>query len=88
MCSCIENISIFVLVKNLKFILLFIALLALTAIVYGQPAGGGPPGGPAGGGPPCWPPPCIPVDGGVSFLLAIGVAYGAKKAYQSLKEES
>lgn len=62
-------------------------LLLLVSVVYGQPAGGGPPGGPAGGGPPCWPPPCVPIDGGISFLLAIGAAYGAKKAYQNIKEE-
>ncbi|MCT4580191.1 MAG: hypothetical protein N4A35_02150 [Flavobacteriales bacterium] len=74
--------------KFFKYISLLILLLSLVSIVYGQPAGGGPPGGPAGGGPPCWPPPCIPVDGGISFLLAIGAAYGAKKAYQNIKEES
>jgi hypothetical protein len=43
-----------------------------------------PPGGSAG--PPCWPPPCIPVDGGVSFLIVAGAAYGAKKIYDSRKK--
>lgn len=74
--------------KNIKIIILFTFFLLLVSMVYGQPAGGGPPGGPAGGGPPCWPPPCVPVDGGISFLLAIGAAYGAKKAYQNIKEEA
>jgi hypothetical protein len=49
------------------------------------PGGGGPPGlgggDGGGGGEPCWPPPCIPVDGGIVFLIAIGAAYGTKKAY-------
>ncbi len=29
--------------------------------------------------PSCWPPPCIPIDGGVGFLIAAGIAYGVKK---------
>lgn len=37
--------------------------------------------------PPCWPPPCVPIDGGLSFLLAAGLAYGGKKAYDISKEE-
>ena len=41
----------------------------------------GPPGPPMGGGtPPCWPPPCtVPIDGGISFLVAAGVALAGKK---------
>ncbi|MCH3881634.1 MULTISPECIES: PID-CTERM protein-sorting domain-containing protein [Tenacibaculum] len=41
------------------------------------------------GGPPCPFPPCLPtgpglpIDGGISFLIIVGVAYGYKK----LKEE-
>ena len=73
--------------KN-KHIILFAVLVMVSFIAFGQPAGGGPPGGPAGGGPPCWPPPCVPIDGGISFLLAIGAAYGAKKAYQNVQEEN
>ena len=30
-------------------------------------------------GPTCWPPPCIPIDGGLGFLVAAGIAYGIKK---------
>ncbi|MCC6542213.1 MAG: hypothetical protein IT225_08330 [Flavobacteriales bacterium] len=33
-----------------------------------------------GGEPPCWPPPCIPIDGGVSLLIAAGTLLGGKKA--------
>ena len=70
-----------------KYLLLLAVTLLVSLASKAQPAGGGPPGGPAGGGPPCWPPPCLPVDGGISFLLAIGAAYGAKKAFQHIKEE-
>ena len=36
-----------------------------------------------GGGPPCDGPfgPVCPIDGGLSFLIAAGVAYGGKKSY-------
>ena len=35
-----------------------------------------------GGGPPCWPPPCnIPIDGGLSILIAAGAALGGKKLF-------
>jgi hypothetical protein len=27
-------------------------------------------------------PPCVPIDGGVSLLIAAGIGLGAKKAYQ------
>ena len=51
-----------------------------------QPSG--PPGPPGGGGtPPCWPPPCVPIDGGVLFLAAAGIAYGSKKAYDFTKKQ-
>lgn len=32
-----------------------------------------------GTGPICWPPPCIPIDGGIGFLIAAGIAFGVKK---------
>jgi len=35
--------------------------------------------------PGCWPPPCIPIDGGVSILIAAGALYGAKKSYDKFK---
>ncbi len=47
----------------------------------------GPPGPPGGGGdPPCWPAPCVPIDGGISLLIAAGLAYGGKKAHQLMKD--
>jgi hypothetical protein len=59
----------------------YIFVLAFLALSYSSFAGGPPP--PPGGGmnPSCWPPPCIPIDGGLSFLLIAGAAYGAKKVY-------
>jgi hypothetical protein len=36
-------------------------------------------------GPPCWPPPCVPIDGGLSFLIVAGVAYGGKKLHDFKK---
>lgn len=75
-------------IKLLK-ITFFASLLVLTssvALAQSGPAGGGPPGGPGNNAPPpCWPPPCIPVDGGISFLIAIGAAFGGKKAYEHFK---
>lgn len=67
---------------------IFILLLLASVVSYAQPAGGAPPGGPSGGStPPCWPPPCIPVDGGISILIALGAAYGSKKAYDFYKSK-
>lgn len=43
----------------------------------GDPFGGGNPGGA-----PSAPVGAVPVDGGLSLLLAAGVGYGARKAYQ------
>jgi hypothetical protein len=54
-----------------------LVLMLLSESLFAQPGGGPPFGG--GGGPSCWPPPCIPIDGGMSFLVAIGLAFGGKK---------
>lgn len=44
---------------------------------------------PPGGNPPdCWPPPCIPIDGGISLLIAAGAVYGGKKLYDYKKEKN
>ena len=83
------SIIIFVglIMQNYIKILLTISLIMLACVALGQPAGGAPPGGPAGGAAPCWPPPCVPIDGGISFLIAIGAAFGGKKAYDSIKKK-
>jgi hypothetical protein len=59
-----------------------VSLLIFTAVIsVGQAQ---PPDPPAGGDPPCggpFGPACIPIDGGVSLLVAAGLALGAKKTY-------
>jgi hypothetical protein len=58
------------------FLLLFLAIVSNAAV----------PPPPPGTGPGCWPPPCIPIDGGITLLMAAGAAYGAKKIYNSKKK--
>ncbi len=64
-------------------IVLFLALSGIDVFAAGPP---GPPGGGGGGDPVCWPPPCVPIDGGLSFLLIAGALYGGKKVYDISKE--
>lgn len=48
------------------------------------------PPGPGGGGvviPGCDTPGCIPIDGGISWLLIAGTVYGGKKFYNANKEQ-
>lgn len=68
--------------KTFKAGILFLFFLCLTQVVLSAP----PP--PPAGTPGCWPPPCIPIDGGISVLIAAGAAYGAKKLYNSRKRSS
>lgn len=76
--------------KHLKQIIFTITFITALSIFNNVFAGGGPPGppggGPGGGGPPCWPPPCVPIDGGISFLLVAGALYGSKKVYEISKK--
>jgi len=60
---------------------LFALLLISTAVSaqFGPPATGPGPGG-------CFPPPCVPIDGGISLLIAAGVGLAGKKAYDHHKE--
>lgn len=72
---------------RLKLVLLFVAVFFISNLDL---IAAGPPGGPGGGGPVggCWPPStCIPIDGGISFLLLAGAAYGGKKIYEISKKE-
>ena len=49
------------------------------------------PPGPGGGGtvvPGCDSPGCIPIDGGISWLLLAGAAYGGKKLYKANKDKN
>ena len=76
------NKSMKKLLATFSFALLFIFSSPMQAQPTQPP---GPPGG--GGGPGCWPPPCVPIDGGISWLLLVGAAYGGKKIFDSAKKE-
>lgn len=71
------------LLATFSFTLLFI----FSSPMLAQPPGPGGPGG-GNGNPPCWPPPCVPIDGGLSWLLLAGAAYGGKKVFDSKNKES
>lgn len=47
-----------------------------------------PPPPPSGGAPDCWPPPCVPIDGGISLLIAAGAVYGGRKLYKNQQEKN
>jgi len=73
--------------KHFKITLFVVALLTYCQISF---AGGMGPGGP-GMGPKqgCWPPGnpnCVPIDGGITLLIAAGLAYGGKKTMQLRKK--
>ena len=69
-----------------KLLLVLIVFCFFNIIVMDEVLAAGPPGPPGGGGdPPCWPPPCVPIDGGMGFLLASGLAYGGKKAGEIMR---
>ena len=68
--------------KKVFPVILLVAVFIFSAI---ESNAGGPPGPPMGP-PPCWPPPCsVPLDGGISLLIAAGVALGGKKLYDFRK---
>jgi hypothetical protein len=75
--------------KQLWLFSLLLALMAiapLADVLALPPPPIGPPPPPGGGGPTCWPPPCIPIDGGIGFLLAAGLAFGGSKLMKSSKK--
>jgi hypothetical protein len=63
-----------------------IFVLAFDFIAFTQPPGGAPPGGGTGTDPPCWDPECIPIDGGIGFLIAAGAVLGVKKIRDHRKQ--
>lgn len=67
--------------KSIKHIL--IASIFVTTSYIAQAAPAPPPGG---GGASCWPPPCVPIDGGIGFLIAAAAVYGGKKLYDYQKK--
>jgi len=68
--------------KSIKSLLALLVLFFISNVeVFAVGGPSGPPGG-------CWPPStCIPIDGGISFLLIAGAAYGAKKVHDISKKE-
>jgi hypothetical protein len=56
--------------------------ISLTLLALAVPFAGVVMAQPLGGPPPCWPPPCIPIDGGLSALIAAGALLGGKKALE------
>lgn len=69
--------------KKLLFIglMFFGGLLVSNDLAAQGPPGGGGPGGQSG----CIPP-CVPIDGGISILMAAGAALGGKKIYDQLRD--
>ncbi|MBL7935554.1 MAG: hypothetical protein JNM51_07080 [Bacteroidia bacterium] len=68
-----------------RFLLLFIFVFGIVTLSRALPPPPPPPDG--GDEPGCWPPPCIPIDGGISLLIAAGAIYGGKKLYGNQKEK-
>lgn len=81
---------------NTKFLSILVLSVGVTAACFAgpppHPANGGNGTGNQngnGGGPPgCWPPPCVPIDGGISLLIAAGAIYGGRKLYKNKKENN
>ncbi|MGV6860148.1 MAG: PID-CTERM protein-sorting domain-containing protein [Putridiphycobacter sp.] len=73
--------KVYTFINRVSLLLFFLALNVLALAQAGGPPGGPPPGGqvPTGTGPPCWDPECVPIDGGLGFLIAAGAVLGAKK---------
>lgn len=69
-----------------RFLLLFIFIFGIVTLSRALPPPPPPPGG--GDEPGCWPPPCIPIDGGISLLIAAGAVYGGRKLYSKQKEKN
>lgn len=66
---------------NSRYYLLVVFVIGFASLCVALPP---PP--PSGGTPDCWPPPCIPIDGGISLLIAAGAIYGGRKLYKDNKE--
>lgn len=69
--------------KTLKSLL---TVLFLFGLQLAQAAPAPPPSTTGGGAPGCWPPPCVPIDGGIVFLMVAAGLYGAKKIYDLRKK--
>jgi hypothetical protein len=70
--------------RRLLALITIITFFALPVSVMGQDSPDSPDSPEECGAP--FGEPCIPIDGGVSFLIAAGVAYGGKKAFDLRKK--
>jgi hypothetical protein len=70
---------------NSKFTLIILFILCNASLCIAAPA---PPPSATGGAPDCWPPPCVPIDGGISLLIAAGAIYGGRKLYKNQQEKN
>lgn len=72
-------------IKQIIAIMIFFSIPFVMTAQPPHPNDGNLPGAgnEAVGGVPCG----APIDGGLSILLAMGLAYGAKKVFQLRKEE-
>lgn len=77
--------SIKFIIMNIRFIYLLIFILGISTLSFAPPVAAAAAG--ATGGPSCWPPPCVPIDGGISLLIAAGAIYGGKKLYLTDKKQ-
>lgn len=78
----------------MKKFLPFLFLVLFLGVSISSMAGGmgpSPPGGGTGPQPGCWPPgnpTCVPIDGGITLLIAAGLAYGGRKTMQLSKKQA
>jgi len=61
-------------------------IIILFSFIFNSVIFAAPPPPPASA-PGCWPPPCIPIDGGIVFLIVAGSLYGAKKIIDYRKQQ-
>jgi hypothetical protein len=75
--------SIIIKTMNTRFLLILLFAVGFTSLCVALPP---PP--PSGNTPDCWPPPCIPIDGGISLLIAAGAIYCGRKLYKNQQEKN
>lgn len=77
--------------KKFASILFLFFFIAVSYTSFAGGMGPTPPGGGGGPQPGCWPPgnpTCIPIDGGITLLIAAGLAYGGRKTMQLSKKQA
>lgn len=72
--------------KTLLFVLFVFGIECVNAAPAPPPSAAA--AAAAAGTPGCWPPPCVPIDGGIVFLMVAAGLYGAYKLFQRKKAGS